>query len=123
MNNKVLVVEDEEFLLKTYKSYLERKGYEVFITPKGETGIALLKEHDPDFMILDLSLGEGIQGIDVLKESIKIKPALKVIVSTGFGKDDDVIDMCTKQGAKCVFKKPLQLDVLRQELEKMKEAG
>jgi len=119
MNNNLLVVDDEEVLLRNYKSYLERKGYVVFTAPRGESGLELLKQHGPDLMLLDLHLKEGIQGIDVLKQALELKPGLKVIVLTGFGKDEDVINMCLNLGAKKVLKKPIALDALKEELDKL----
>jgi len=121
MNKKLLVIEDEEILLRNYKSYFGRKGYEVFTTPKGEDGLDLLKEHDPDLMLLDLHLKEGIQGMDVLKQAIALKPTLKIVILTGFGNDKDAVDMCLKMGAKVVLPKPITLDILKEELDKLQK--
>ena len=120
MNNKLLIVDDEDVLLRSLKPYFTRKGYVVFTALKGEDGLELLKVEDPDLMILDLHLKEGIQGVEVLKQAIALKPTLKIAVVTGFGKDDDVIKMCLDLGAKAVLKKPITLDVLKEELEKLK---
>ena len=120
LNNKLLIVDDEEFVLCQFKSFLERKGYVVFTASKGEDGISLLKEHDPDLMILDLHLAEGIQGKDVLKEALEFKPALRIAIYTGFGNDKDAVDMCLNMGAKIVLPKPITLDVLKEELDKLR---
>lgn len=120
-NNKLLFVDDEEFILRQFKSFLGRKGYIVFTATKGEDGLILLKEHDPDLMILDLHLAEGIQGIDVLKWALEFKPALRVAVYTGFGNDKDVVDMCLNMGAKIVLPKPITLDVLKEKLDKLRD--
>lgn len=122
MNNKLLVIEDEEVLLRNYKSYFGRKGYVVFTSPKGEDGLELLKAQDPDLMVLDLHLKEGIQGIEILKQAIEFKPALKIAVLTGFGKDDDVINMCLSLGAKIILKKPIVLEALKEELDKLRDS-
>jgi len=119
-NNKLLIVDDEEIILRQFKFFLERKGYVVFTASKGEAGLALLKEHDPDSMILDLHLAEGIQGVDVLKRALELKPGLKVAIYTGFGKDKDAVDMCLNMGAKIVLSKPITLDILKEELEKLR---
>lgn len=121
MENKLLIIDDEEILIKNYKYYLERRGYLVFTTPKGEDGLELLKQHDPDLMLLDLSLKEGLQGREVLKQAIALKPTLKIAVLTGFGDDEEVRNTCISLGAKIVLTKPITLDGLKEELDKLKE--
>lgn len=120
MNNKLLIIDDEEVLIRNYKSYFGRKGYIVFISLTGEQGLELLREHDPDLMLLDLHLKDGIQGIEVLREAIAIKPNLKVAILTGFGQDEEVRNTCISLGAKVVLKKPLTLEALKEEVEKLK---
>lgn len=120
-NNKLMIVDDEEILLRQLKSFFARKGYTVFTASKGEDGLTLLKEQDPDLMILDLHLAEGIQGVDVLKQAIALKPVLKVVILTGFGKDEDVVKICLNLGAKTVLAKPITLDILKEELDKLQK--
>jgi len=120
-NNKLIVIDDEEIILRQFKFFFGRKGYEVFTASKGEDGLALLKEHDPDLMILDLHLAEGVQGVDILKQALEFKPGLKVAIHTGFGNDKDAVDMCLKMGAKVVLPKPITLDILKEELDKLQK--
>jgi len=120
MGNKLLIVDDEEVLLKNIKSYFGRKGYVVFTALNGEAGLDQLKTEDPDLMLLDLHLKEGIQGMEILKQSLEIKPSLKIAVLTGSGSDEDVRKSCLDLGAKAVLKKPIALDGLKGELEKLK---
>lgn len=120
MGNKLLIVDDEEVLLKNIKSYFGRKGYVVFTALNGEAGLDQLKTEDPDLMLLDLHLKEGIQGMEILKQSLEIKPSLKIAVLTGSGNDQDVVKNCLDLGAKAVLKKPIALDGLKGELEKLK---
>ena len=120
MNNKLLIVDDEDVLLRSLKPYFTRKGYAVFTALKGEDGLELLKVEDPDLMILDLHLTEGIQGVDILKQALEFKPGLKIAIHTGFGNDNDAVDMCLKMGAKIVLPKPITLDILKDELDKLK---
>ncbi len=121
-NNKLLIIDDEEIILRQLKSFFQRKGYIVFTASKGEDGLVLLKENDADLMILDLHLAEGLQGIDVLKHALEFKSGLKVAIFTGFGKDKDMVDMCLNMGAKIVLDKPIALDILKQELDKLRDS-
>lgn len=121
MNSKLLVIDDEEVLLNNIKSFFGRKGYQVFTSSTGDSGLELLKQNDPDFLLLDLHLKEGIQGMNVLKKALELKPGLKIAILSGFGKDEEIIKTCLNLGAKAVLKKPMTLDTLKKEVEKLKE--
>lgn len=74
---KLLLVEDEEILLKMYKDKFDSGGYEVITAIDGEGGLAEAIKHQPDFIILDLRLPK-INGIAVL-DKLKETPVLKDI--------------------------------------------
>jgi len=116
---KLLILDDEEVILESLKLYLERKGYSVLTAQRGEIALSLLKEHNPDLMLLDLHLKEGPTGIEVLKQALAFNPQLKVAVLTGFGKEEDVKDKVFSLGAKLLLKKPIQLNYLKEELDKL----
>lgn len=120
-NNKLIIVDDEEIILNQFKSFLTRKGYIVFTASSGEEGLNLLKTEDPDLMILDLHLTEGMQGMDVLKRALEFKPNLKVAIHSGIGQDKDAVDMCLNMGAKIVLSKPIALSAVKEELDKLQK--
>jgi DNA-binding response OmpR family regulator len=118
-NNKLVIVDDDEILLRQFKSFLERKGYIVFTAVRGEDAIELLKKEDADLMILDLHLTEGMQGMDVFRRALEFKPGLKVAIHSGIGHDKDAVDMCLNMGAKMVLSKPMALSAVKEELDKL----
>ncbi|MGD9568909.1 MAG: response regulator transcription factor [Sedimentibacter sp.] len=63
---KILVIEDDERVSDIIKAYLEREGYQVFLTPKGLEGIEIARKNDVDLIILDLMLPD-ISGEEVCK--------------------------------------------------------
>lgn len=63
----VLIIEDEKELSNVLKAYLERGGYDVLMTERGDRGLALWQEHHPDIILLDLNL-PGMDGIDLARE-------------------------------------------------------
>jgi DNA-binding response OmpR family regulator len=119
MSIKLLVIDDEQAILDSVKFYFERREYVVFLASRGDIGLELLKEHDPGLLLLDLHMKEGIQGMEILQKALKFKPNLKVAICTGFGGDADVIAACLKLGAKVVLKKPLALEALKAEVDKL----
>ena len=62
---KILIIDDDEIVAKTYQLKLKSTGFEVAISPDGTQGLAKLHEFVPDLVILDLML-PGISGFDVL---------------------------------------------------------
>lgn len=74
---KILIVEDEESLLKLESILLTSKGYEVRGVPNGMAALAALQEELPDLILLDIMLPE-IDGFEVCRR-IKADPATRHI--------------------------------------------
>ncbi len=97
---KILIIDDDNFLLNLYIKKFQDSGFEVFSSPEGEKGIELAKKHCPDIIILDVLLPE-MDGYDVLKELKKnsITTSIPVIMLTNFFQKED-IDKFLKLGVK-----------------------
>lgn len=65
--SKVLIIEDEKELSGVLKAYLERAGYEVWTSERGDEGLALWQKEHPDMVLLDLNL-PGMDGIDIARK-------------------------------------------------------
>ena len=65
--SKVLIIEDEKELSNVLKAYLERAGYEVWTSERGDEGLALWEKKQPDMVLLDLNL-PGMDGIDIARK-------------------------------------------------------
>ncbi len=70
---KILFIEDEPAIQKTFGDVLRTEGYEVVSALDGEIGLRLAKTEKPDLILLDLVLPK-IHGLEVLK-AIKNDPA------------------------------------------------
>jgi len=64
---RILVIEDDPHLSKIIRSYLEREGFEVLTSLRGDTGLEIALEQNPDLVLLDLNL-PGLDGLDVAAE-------------------------------------------------------
>jgi DNA-binding response OmpR family regulator len=64
---RILVIEDDPQLSKIIRSYLEREGFEVITSFRGDTGLEIALEQNPDLVLLDLNL-PGLDGLDVAAE-------------------------------------------------------
>ena len=63
---KILIIEDEVELVKVLRSYLEQSGYQVIEAQRGDKGLTLWQQQQPDLVILDLNL-PGMDGLDVAR--------------------------------------------------------
>ena len=66
MTKKILIVDDEEAIVKLVAYHLERDGYDTLVAYDGKTALKIIREHDLDLVILDIMLPE-ISGWDVLR--------------------------------------------------------
>lgn len=68
----ILIIEDEPALARVLQSYLEREGYSVLVSNRGDTGFDISLTEKVDLILLDLNL-PGMDGMDVASEVLKQK--------------------------------------------------
>ena len=62
----MLIVEDDAFMGSLLADLLRGRGFRVLQATDAVTAMSLIEEHDPDALIVDLDLGHGPSGIDVI---------------------------------------------------------
>jgi len=97
---KILFVEDERALQKTFQDLLKQEGYDVISALDGEEGLKLLKSEKPDLVLLDIILPKR-GGLDVLREIKKNEETkeIPVIVLTNL-EELKQVEEALKLGAK-----------------------
>lgn len=104
---KVLIVDDAAFMRISIKNMLTKNGYAVAgEAENGKIGVEKFKELSPDIVTLDITMPE-MNGLDALKEIIKINPAAKVIMVSAMGQEAMVRD-AIMSGAKGFIVKPFK---------------
>src|SRR3990167_4735970 len=88
--NTILIVDDEENILKTLERLLEDEGYRVFFADRGLKGLEIIKHEDIHLVISDHKM-PGMDGIKFLYEVKKISPDTIRIMLTGFADVDIAI--------------------------------
>lgn len=116
----ILVVDDEESVQYSFQRIFERKGITVVQAWTGAEGLAQLREHDPDAVVLDLQLPDH-SGLDVLREIHTLAPKRPVIFITAHGTTETAI-AAMKGGAFDYLVKPVDLERLSQLLDRAIEA-
>lgn len=88
---KVLIMEDDSYILEMYKIKFESSDFEVISANDGVMGLKILEKKKPDIILLDIIMPKK-DGFSVLKE-IKSNPALEkipVILLTNLGQRENI---------------------------------
>jgi two-component system response regulator CpxR len=118
--SKVLLVDDEREFVQTLSERLLMRDMGSAVAYDGESALRLVKEDEPEVMILDLKM-PGIDGIEVLRRVKETNPEIEVVILTGHGSEADK-DICMKLGAFAYLQKPVDIDLLSETLKKANEA-
>lgn len=103
---KVLVVDDEEPILKTVRRALELDGFVVETTPDPAKALELVRTDEFLIVISDIMM-PGINGIDLLREIKTYNGMIQVIMMTGYVTLGNVLD-CLRRGANDCILKPFE---------------
>ena len=102
---RILIVDDDERILESFKAILESKGYSVETAKSAEEGIERIKIHDFDLALLDIKL-PGMEGTDLLAFLDKNKPKMVKIMVTGYPSLENAVKSL-KHGADAYIMKPV----------------
>ncbi|MGL1930254.1 MAG: transporter substrate-binding domain-containing protein [Desulfotalea sp.] len=110
-DEKILIVDDKQLQRDIASQILTSLGYRVDVVNSGEEAIEYLNESAVDLVFLDMLMPPGINGRQTCEKIIDNNPTQKVIIVSGFSKDDDV--KATIQLGACDFiKKPYTMKTL-----------
>ncbi len=109
MSARVLVIEDDEQILKFLKRGLAYEGYEVDTAMDGPSGLAIARDNPPDLVVLDLML-PGMDGLEVCRR-LRAGGPVPILILTA---KDTVTDRIQglDMGADDYMVKPFELDEL-----------
>ena len=102
---QILVIDDIEAQQKLLKEFLSHLNYKVDTVSNGEMALQYLKNNKPALIILDMVLQEGMDGLDIYKEVLKIHPDQKTIISSGYSASGRVLE-AQELGAGEYIRKP-----------------
>ncbi len=100
----ILVVDDERIVRESLRDWLENVGYKVAIAESGEEALRIIKQKKIKIMLADLIM-PGIDGIELMKEAIKIVPTITTVIITAYGSVQTAIS-AIKEGAYDYIEKP-----------------
>jgi DNA-binding NtrC family response regulator len=108
--NKLLVVDDEHLIRWSLEQNLKKQGYEVVTAGSGEDALRLVREEQPDLVLLDIQL-PGISGIEVLEKIKEHDEDIVVIMVTANSALENAVS-AMRLGATDYISKPFNLDEL-----------
>ncbi len=111
MDKKILIIEDEEFLLDALLIKLKEKGFSVVSTIKEKEVFEILKENQIALILLDLVL-PNIDGLDFLKK-IKLNNKTKnipVIILSNLGQKTEIREGLNLGAEEYIVKTSITLD-------------
>ena len=122
---KILLIDDDEQVLKVMTSFLDREHHEISTAVDGKQGIKLLETQQFDLMITDVIMPEE-DGLGVLLWLTTQANRPKVIAMTGGSKlldRDFLLHMCKKLHADKVLSKPVDFETLKSSVREVLEEG
>jgi CheY-like chemotaxis protein len=82
MSHRIAIIEDEQPIRELYRIKLEADGHQVVTAKDGEEGLALLKDHRPTLMLLDIMMPK-MDGLALLAaaDEHKLRPRATIILT------------------------------------------
>ena len=112
IQDKILVIDDEEDILELLRFNLTKEGYQVCSASTGEEALSLARTEHPDLVLLDLML-PGIDGLEVGRR-LKADPltrSMPIVMLTAKGEESDIVTGL-ELGAEDYITKPFSRKVL-----------
>jgi DNA-binding NtrC family response regulator len=115
MKQHILVVDDEAPIRDLLQTYFRKHGYQVTSAETATEAMNLANEVPLQLIILDIVLADS-DGMEVLSSLKAAHPHLPVIIMTGMGFDEELLQEAIQKGASGYVSKTLPLDQLLMEV-------
>ena len=116
---KILLVDDEEEILRSLGGGLQDEGYEILTARDGQEAMELVRTRHPEIIFIDIWL-PGMDGMETLKAIKEFDADLEVVIMTGHGTVNTAVQ-AIKDGAFDFLEKPLSLDHVLELLRRITE--
>ncbi|MFN2353122.1 MAG: response regulator [Desulfopila sp.] len=112
----ILVVDDQPEQNMVMERMLDTLGYQATSVESGEKAIGYLEDNTVDLVLLDMLMGDGLNGRQTYEEILKIQPALKAVVVSGYSQKEE-IENCRQLGISTFLDKPITIPILKEAIE------
>jgi CheY-like chemotaxis protein len=117
----LLIIDDVKDQRNIATEILTKLGYKVESVSSGEEAVEYLETRSADLLILDMIMDPGIDGLETYRQIIKVHPAQKAIIASGYSESARVKE-AQKLGVGAYVKKPYLMEkmavAVRKELDR-----
>jgi DNA-binding NtrC family response regulator len=122
MSQHILVVDDEAQIRELLSVYLLKQGFKVSSAGTSQETLKILKQQRADLVVLDIGLADE-DGLKLLADIKKSHPNLRVVMLTGMGFVEDLLQEAHQKGADGYVSKILPLDELLMAIQRTFKTG
>ncbi|MDH5432989.1 MAG: SpoIIE family protein phosphatase [Gammaproteobacteria bacterium] len=90
-SKKILIIDDERLVRESMSIYLQDSGYQTIEAVDGKDGLEMFHKHLPDLVLCDLRMPQ-MDGLEVLKQLTSSSPDIPIIIVSGAGQIQDVVE-------------------------------
>lgn len=118
-NRTILLVDDEEMVVKITEKMLQKLGYKIIKAHSGQEGLKLFQTYrnQIDLIICDMIMPK-MDGLELVFRLREIDPCVKVLLSSGSLIEEDEKDV-VRRGFNGLIKKPYKMDDLSEKIERI----
>lgn len=110
MTRRILVVDDDQLMVKTLAEILRLQGWDTGTAYDGEAAVRAFQAEPYDVVLMDVRM-PGMSGVDALRAMKAERPAVKVVLMTAYAARE-VIAEAEDQGALRILSKPVNIPSL-----------
>lgn len=122
MKQHILVVDDEVQIRELLAIYLSRQGFQVSTAASCNETWGIVEKNAVDLVVLDIGLA-GEDGLQLLPQLKAKHPHMRVVILTGLGFVEDLLQEAQQQGADGYVSKVLPLDELLMAIQRILRPG
>jgi PAS domain S-box-containing protein len=117
---RVLLAEDDASVATITETMLKNLGHDVTRVENGEQALRVMHSEEPfDLLMSDVIMPGGLNGVEVAREAVALRPALKVLLCSGYAGES--IDRAIAAGSWPFLRKPYLQDDLAAHLQRFFE--
>lgn len=110
-HERILIVDDEENVLVLFKRVLAKEGYQVECASSAYEALNRLENNSFNLVLTDLKM-DGMDGIDLVRKSKAVNPALPFIMITAYGTIQAAM-RAGQEGVENFLVKPIDIEELK----------
>jgi two-component system, cell cycle sensor histidine kinase and response regulator CckA len=85
----ILLIDDQPEQIETMEKLLAGLGYKTYSATSSEAGIALLQSNTADLVLIDMIMGDGLNGSETYERILQVQPGQKAIIISGYSRHEE----------------------------------